>query len=283
MRDFRDAKAMAQTLREALTVKSVALTQAESLELVAKSFGLHDWNVLAARIAAERQPRTAEPVASVPADRADASGGRREIVLPAKVLDGYVGVYQLNDSSIFTIIRDGNQLTSRITGQRSVPLYAESETTFFAKIVNAQISLVVDARGQAESLILHQNGRNIPMPRIDAATAQEINDRIAAKLTSRSASPGTEAALRRLVDGLVSGKPNYDDMGADLAQATREQLPDLLRDVGQLGAVLAIEFLGVGSRGEDVYRVRQEGGETHWRIALDSGAKISMAWVSPGL
>lgn len=283
MRDFRDAKAMAQTLREALTAKSVALTQAESLELVAKIFGLHDWNVLAARIAAERQSRAAEPVASVPADRADASGGRREIVLPAKVLDGYVGVYQLNDSSIFTIIRGGNQLVSRLTGQRSVPLYAESETTFFAKIVNAQVSFVVDARGRAESLILHQNGRNIPMPRIDAATAQAINDRIAAKLKSRSASVGTEAALRRLVDGLVSGKPNYDDMGADLAQATREQLPDLLRDVGQLGTILAIEFLGVGSRGEDVYRVRQEGGETHWRIALDSGAKISMAWVSPGL
>jgi len=36
MRDFRDAKAMAQTLREALHVKSVSLTHSESLELVAK-------------------------------------------------------------------------------------------------------------------------------------------------------------------------------------------------------------------------------------------------------
>ena len=33
MRDFRDAKAMAQTLREALNVKSVSLTHSESLEL----------------------------------------------------------------------------------------------------------------------------------------------------------------------------------------------------------------------------------------------------------
>lgn len=36
MRDFRDAKAMAQTLREALNVKSVSITHSESLELVAK-------------------------------------------------------------------------------------------------------------------------------------------------------------------------------------------------------------------------------------------------------
>jgi ATP-dependent Lon protease len=36
MRDFRDAKAMAQTLREALHAKSVAFTNSESQELVAR-------------------------------------------------------------------------------------------------------------------------------------------------------------------------------------------------------------------------------------------------------
>ena len=50
MRDFRDAKAMAQTLREALKPKSISLTNSESLELVAKMLGFHDWNVLSAQI-----------------------------------------------------------------------------------------------------------------------------------------------------------------------------------------------------------------------------------------
>jgi hypothetical protein len=50
MRDFRDAKAMAQTLREALKAKSVSLTHSESLELVAKALGFPDWNFLAAKI-----------------------------------------------------------------------------------------------------------------------------------------------------------------------------------------------------------------------------------------
>ena len=50
MRDFRDAKAMAQTLREALAAKSVSLTHSESQELIAKVLGFRDWNVLAARI-----------------------------------------------------------------------------------------------------------------------------------------------------------------------------------------------------------------------------------------
>ena len=56
MRDFRDAKAMAHSLREALKAKSVSLTHSESLELVARTLGLPDWNHLAARIEASLPP-----------------------------------------------------------------------------------------------------------------------------------------------------------------------------------------------------------------------------------
>ena len=56
MRDFRDAKAMAHTLREALKTKSVSLTHSESLELVARTLGLPDWNHLAARIESSLPP-----------------------------------------------------------------------------------------------------------------------------------------------------------------------------------------------------------------------------------
>ena len=63
MRDFRDAKAMAQTLREALKAKSISLTHSESLELVAKLLGFHDWNVLSARIASEHRPVASAPIA----------------------------------------------------------------------------------------------------------------------------------------------------------------------------------------------------------------------------
>jgi ATP-dependent Lon protease len=55
MRDFRDAKAMAQTLRESLTTKSVTISHSESLELVAKMLGLSDWNTLSAVLQADRR------------------------------------------------------------------------------------------------------------------------------------------------------------------------------------------------------------------------------------
>jgi hypothetical protein len=52
MRDFRDAKAMAQTIRAALADKGVKISIGESLELIAKAFGAGDWNTLAAAIKA---------------------------------------------------------------------------------------------------------------------------------------------------------------------------------------------------------------------------------------
>jgi hypothetical protein len=54
MRDFRNAKTMAQTLRAALAAKGVKITIGQSLELIAEIFGLADWNTLAAAIRAEK-------------------------------------------------------------------------------------------------------------------------------------------------------------------------------------------------------------------------------------
>lgn len=50
MRDFRDAKAMAHSLRAALAAKGHKVTNSESLELIAEAFGVADWNTLCAAI-----------------------------------------------------------------------------------------------------------------------------------------------------------------------------------------------------------------------------------------
>jgi ATP-dependent Lon protease len=97
MRDFRDAKAMAQTLREALKAKSVSLTHSESLELVAKILGFHDWNVLSARIQSEHQPpvTTAIPESTLPSTLSGAGLPTlplRDIVLfPRLIVPLFVG------------------------------------------------------------------------------------------------------------------------------------------------------------------------------------------------
>jgi small subunit ribosomal protein S1 len=55
MRDFRDAKAMARTLREALAAKDVTISNSQALELTAKMLGQRDWNTLSAAIEAAKR------------------------------------------------------------------------------------------------------------------------------------------------------------------------------------------------------------------------------------
>jgi ClpX C4-type zinc finger/Glyoxalase superfamily protein len=54
MRDYRDAKAMAQTLRQSLNAQSINVSHSNALELIAKSLGFKDWQVLAAKIEADQ-------------------------------------------------------------------------------------------------------------------------------------------------------------------------------------------------------------------------------------
>jgi hypothetical protein len=59
MRDYRDSKAMAHSLREALSHKAIAVSHSECLELIAKSFGVDTWNILSAKIEATAPTKTA--------------------------------------------------------------------------------------------------------------------------------------------------------------------------------------------------------------------------------
>jgi len=67
MRDFRDAKAMARALRDALKAKAFDTTHAEALELIAKAFGYENWNILSAKIEAAEPAANDERAPSVAA------------------------------------------------------------------------------------------------------------------------------------------------------------------------------------------------------------------------
>jgi hypothetical protein len=282
MRDFRDAKAMAQTLREVLNARSVSLTHSESLELIAKILGCRDWNALAAHIASSAVTSAQRAESPPPSGNPSGQPARQKIAVDAATLDDYAGFYQFNDNAVYTVARDAGRLLTRLTGQRDVPFDAQSPTEFFSDTVDARITFIPGGAEGTTSLILHQGGIDYPMPRIDAATARLLTSRTEEKVKSQSASPGTEAALRRLIDGLIRGEPDYDEMSPLLAQATRQQLPNLQSGMSELRAVQSVAFLGVGAQGEDVYSVRHENGASHWRIALDAGGTISTAWVTPG-
>jgi CubicO group peptidase (beta-lactamase class C family) len=76
------------------------------------------------------------------------------------VYDAYVGQYQLAPNFSMTVTREGDRLLTQATGQAKVEVFPESDTKFFLKVIDAQITFVKDERGAVTHLILHQGGRD---------------------------------------------------------------------------------------------------------------------------
>jgi len=96
------------------------------------------------------------------------------IALDPAAFDKFVGFYSLTPKAVFTVSRDGEHFFAQLARERRIEIFPESPTSFFAKAVPEDIRFELDASGQVTHLVLHQNGRDLPAPRIDEATARTI-------------------------------------------------------------------------------------------------------------
>ncbi|MGA3236103.1 MAG: serine hydrolase [Bryobacteraceae bacterium] len=211
---------------------------------------------------------------------------RKEVTLDTQTLSRYVGAYRMTSGADMLITLENNQLFSKLGNQQAIPIFPESKTMFFPKVVNAELEFTKDDdRGRPTELILHQGGRDMPAKRLDDAEAKKIADAAAAfakRFKDQTAAPGSDAALRRMVEELAQGKPNYDLMSPGLADATRQQLPQLQSMITKLGSMQSIAFKGVGPAGPDIYSIQFEKGALEYRIWLGLDGKVESAGVRPG-
>ena len=206
---------------------------------------------------------------------------RKEITLDPKALSRYVGAYQMGSGPTMLITLEGNQLMSKLGNQQPVAIFPESETMFFLKVVDAQLEFPKDdGSGKASQLILHQNGRDMPAKRMDEAETKRAMDAAAAvakRIKDQTAAPGSDAALRKMIEDMREGKPDYDSMSAGLANATRQQMAQIQPAIVQLGAIQSLTFKGVGPLGPDIYEVKFEKGSLEYRIWLSPDGKVESA------
>jgi CubicO group peptidase (beta-lactamase class C family) len=85
---------------------------------------------------------------------------RTTATIDPKILDALVGVYEIVPAFQMTVTREGDQLFVQATKQPKFPLFPESETKFFLKVVDAQVTFVKDDTGAVSHLILHQLGKD---------------------------------------------------------------------------------------------------------------------------
>jgi len=79
-----------------------------------------------------------------------------EVAVDSLILQRYVGEYELAPTFHIVITREAAHLFAQATAQPRFGIFAESDSTFFLKAVDAQMTL------RADGLVLHQNGQHIP-------------------------------------------------------------------------------------------------------------------------
>jgi aryl-alcohol dehydrogenase-like predicted oxidoreductase len=107
--------------------------------------------------------RMAQYADALPAPQAAAP--THDVVLPAAVLDRYVGEYEMASGPIVTFRRSGAGLLAQPPGQPEVALDTRSETRF-AIPQGPTIEFQLDNEGTVTGFIMEQGGQRLPATRI---------------------------------------------------------------------------------------------------------------------
>jgi hypothetical protein len=67
---------------------------------------------------------------------------------------------------VVAVTAEDNRLFAQLTGQSRFEIFPESDSRFFFKVVDAQITFSDPVDGAAPALMLHQNGQNMTAVRI---------------------------------------------------------------------------------------------------------------------
>ena len=109
-----------------------------------------------------------------------------------------------------------------------------------------------------------------------ATKVAEIQADIDQRVKAQLASPGSEAAVRRLIGELRLAKPNYDLMSSAMARETRRQITEEQATIAKLGALQSLTFKGVGPPGPNIYLATFEKGSLEWRIWLNLDGSVDV-------
>lgn len=272
----KEAKARLKILRATDPTAQLAAAQRD----VARDYGFPSWRRLQADVSKlSTGPETEDE--KIQRLKMDQARPRKGISIEPDLLDRYLGHYELNPKTIVTVRRDENDLIARLSGQMFFSLVPESDEKFFYRNSNihAQLSFTVESSGRAVAVTLHQNGLEQTAARVDEDRAKSVEKLREERRAANTPLPGSERALRRHIDQMRNGSPDYTLMSKKLATAVREQLRDSMRELKNWGELISITFTGVSAGSDwDVYDVRFSAARAEWHLNMDGPDKIEGSW-----
>src|SRR6185295_15081344 len=128
-------------------------------------------------------------------------------------LQRFVGVYDLDEGSTYVVRREGDHLVGSVLGNTPVALAPSSDRQFFARDVNVLVDFELNADGAVTSVHHKFGGWERNGHRADESRTRSVLafvEQTAQRIKDQKPAPGSDAAIRKVVPGLASGKPDYD-------------------------------------------------------------------------
>ena len=197
-----------------------------------------------------------------------------ESVLPKAILDDALGGLVATDAFLQT----GYGLGFMAQQRDGYPILGHN-----GSVTGYRAAMYYDRAMQLGVVVLHNvfGGKQDPsrlavdiLARLAAAKRAEIQADIDRRVKSQVAALGSEAAVRRVIDELRLGNPDYNRMSSALARLTRRQVADHQATITNLGALQSLTFTRVGAAGPDIYRATFAKGTLEWRIWLNLNGNV---------
>jgi len=100
-----------------------------------------------------------------------------KVSLDSNVLDQYVGVYRIDETSERVVRRNGDHLTTQRTDGVPLAAYPSGNDDFFYKDSYTRLHFTRDARGKVTGMVMVQGGGSQVAPRTDKPVPPESDDR----------------------------------------------------------------------------------------------------------
>jgi CubicO group peptidase (beta-lactamase class C family) len=199
-------------------------------------------------------------------------------------LDRFAGAWILNDGQPLVIRSGGDRLFVQFPRQPMDEMFPSSDREFFSRKADTVTSFSIAENGVVTSAKFRNGGFERAGQRADEPRSKSLIaavERQAQRIAEQKPLPESEPAVRKLLAGLASGKPDYDALRTELADATRRSLTWVQEDLVGLGELKSIVFVRVGPRGEDIFDAEFANGQRAVEILFDEKGLIERSLIRP--
>lgn len=126
--------------------------------------------------------------------------------------DKYLGKYEYPGGAIMTVTKDGDRLMAQLTGQPNFQIFQKSDSVFFWKVVDAEITFHFNENGEVDYGIHKQNGGVVTVPRVTESKEIDLDHAIFKSYAGTYLLNGTEVNVWKEENAFyaqITGQPKF--------------------------------------------------------------------------